>query len=193
MNDKPPIASKWNARYAYANKDRPEPAQVLLSGEAFLPVTGTALDVACGRGGNAFYLAMRGLSVQAWDISSTAIDGMLSHQATLSDAVQLFPEVRDVVANPPAPNTFDLIVVSRFLDRTLCAGLVDALKPNGVLFYQTFTAGLANTDYLLKPNELTQLFSELQPCFVFESPVNERGKSEAQFVGRKRAVPEGVN
>lgn len=188
MSDVPPIASKWNARYAYANKNRPEPADVLVNGAQFLPATGVALDLACGRGGNAFYLGVRGLSVHAWDISSNAIGWMVSHQATLSTPVQLFPEVRDVIAKPPAPKSFDVIVVCRFLDRSLCAGLANALKPNGVLFYQTFTAGLSNPEYLLRPNELPTLFSDLQPCYSCESPLDEHGHSEAQFVGRKPVI-----
>lgn len=185
MSEKKPIASKWNARYAYANKDLPQPANVLIKGDEFLPQSGAALDLACGRGGNAFYLAQRGLSVTAWDISSTAIDWMIDYQRQLRQSIQFRPEVRNVIAKPPEPNTFDVIVVSRFLDRPLCSKLVDALKPDGMLFYQTFTAGLSNTDYLLRPNELLELFEKLKPCYTFESPVDEQGRSEAFFVGRK--------
>lgn len=185
MSKTPPIASKWNARYAYANKDVPKPASVLIEGDAFLPHKGVALDLACGRGGNAFYLARRGLSVTAWDISSAAIDGMIAYQAQHHRSIRLTPEVRDVVALPPELNSFDVIVVSRFLDRPLCAKLVDALRPNGVLFYQTFTAGLSNADYLLQPGELPDLFAALKPCYTFESPLDEQGRSEALYVGRK--------
>ena len=39
-----------------------------------LPETGTALDLACGRGGNALLLARRGLQAHAWDISEEAIE-----------------------------------------------------------------------------------------------------------------------
>jgi 2-polyprenyl-3-methyl-5-hydroxy-6-metoxy-1,4-benzoquinol methylase len=35
-------------------------------------------------------------------------------------------------------NGFDVIVISRFLDRTLCNAIMAALKPEGLLFYQTF-------------------------------------------------------
>jgi tellurite methyltransferase len=43
-------------------------------------------------------------------------------------------------------NAFDVIVVSRFLDRTLSDAIIDALKPDGLLFYQTFTRDKDNTD-----------------------------------------------
>jgi len=93
--------------------------------------------------------------------------------------------VRDVVSRPPEPESADVIVVSRFLQRSLCSKLCDALRPNGVLFYQTFTSGLSNPDYLLKENELPELFASLTPCYKFQSSVDSRGFSEAQFVGRK--------
>lgn len=185
MSDQPPIASKWNARYAFANQALPEPARVLIDGEAFLPDEGIALDIACGRGGNAFYMAARGLTVHAWDISSVAVDGIVEHQKTNMNDAQLYPLVRDVVNNPPDPNSFDVIVVSRFLDRSICPNLVNALKPNGVLFYQTFTAGLSNPDYLLRPQELPALFENLQQCHYLETAVDERGFSEAHYIGRQ--------
>jgi len=176
------VASKWNARYAYSNKSSqaPPPADVLVNGAEFLPESGIAVDIACGLGGNAVYLAQKGLTVFAWDISEAAIESIQKSN--------VIAEVRDVVSNPPEPNSFDVIVVSRFLDRNLCANLSDALKPDGVIFYQTFTAGLSNSDYLLKENELPALFASLTPCYVYESTVNERGFSEAQFIGRKKCV-----
>jgi len=179
MSDSKPrtIASKWNARYAYSDKSKPAPADILLRGAAFLPKSGVAADIACGLGGNAMYLAQNGLTVFAWDISQTAIDS-IQHKSVTA-------EVRDVINHPPESDSLDVIVVSRFLDRNLCAKLIDALRPNGVIFYQTFTAGLSNPDYLLKENELPALFAPLTTCYAYESTVNERGFSEAQFIGRK--------
>lgn len=171
------IASKWNARYAYPNKPERTPADVLVKGAAYLPKSGVAVDIACGLGGNAIYLAQNGLTVFAWDISPTAIHSIQHSNVTA--------EIRDVVNQPPEPDSFDVIVVSRFLDRRLCTKLCDALRSNGLIFYQTFTAGLSNPDYLLEKNELPALFASLTPCYSYESSVNERGFSEAQFIGRK--------
>jgi len=180
------LASKWNARYAYANQSAPRPADVLIKGAEYLPQLGLAVDIACGLGGNAFFLAEQGFSVQAWDISSAAITSIQQRSESQTPQPSVVAALRDVVADPPEPNSFDVIVVSRFLDRSLCSSLVAALRPNGVLFYQTFTAGLSNPDFLLESNELSVLFNELHPCYVFESAVDERGFSEAQFVGQRR-------
>ena len=70
---------------------------------------------------------------------------------------------------------FDVIVVSRFLDRTLSDAIIGALKPDGLLFYQTFTREKTspkppnNPDYLLTENELLALFSPLRVIFYREN------------------------
>ena len=97
--------------------------------------------------------------------------------------------MRDVVACPPAPDSFDAIVVARFLERALCPAIAAALRPGGVLFYQTFTAGLANPDYLLGPNELLALFPTLAVCSYREpSPVGVGGESERAGESRDGAT-----
>ena len=178
------IASKWNARYAFAS-ELPAAAHVLLQGAEHLPENGTALDIACGRGANAVFLAEHGLTVQAWDISENVIQWLQNYQQQRHRHLLLDAQVRDVVACPPKPNSVNVIVVSRFLHRPLCQQLVEALLPGGVLFYQTFIAGLSNPDYLLAENELPNLFSSLQQLHYVETPINEEGVSEAMYVGIK--------
>ena len=86
--------------------------------------------------------------------------------------------------------------MSRFLDRTLSDAIIGALKPDGLLFYQTFTREKTsrkppnNPDYLLTENELLALFSPLRVIFYRENALIgelQRGlRNEAQFVGQKR-------
>jgi len=77
-------------------------------------------------------------------------------------------EQRDVVRNPPEPGRFDVIVVSRFLDRSLAPQLAVALRPGGLLFYQTFTrtrvddSGPVSPDYRLADGELLRVFAGLR-------------------------------
>lgn len=183
------IASKWNARYAYSGEPPPAPAQVLSAGTRWLPEpmasgAGFALDLACGRAGNGHWLAQRGFEVSAWDISENAINAILARQPGLiQDAA-----VRDVILNPPEPDSFDLIVVCRFLDRNLCTAISNALRPGGTLFYQTFTHGLANPDFLLGPNELLGLFDGLDMLEYHEPPPDTSGKAEARLIARQPAT-----
>ena len=156
---------KWNRKYREASPGKPVACKVLREYAFLLPVTGTALDLACGRGGNALFLARRGLQAYAWDISSEAV-GTLAREAE-SEGLCVQVEVRDVQESPPEPETFDVICVSFYLERGLCGALIEALRPSGLLFYQTFLhekvsdEGPGNPAYRLGANELLGLFAPL--------------------------------
>lgn len=157
-------AGLWDQRHRAAEAV-PQPARVLLDWAHLLPATGRALDLACGLGGNALWLAQRGFRVSAWDLSPVAIErlGALARERGLELAAQL----RDIAARPPEADGFDLIVVAHFLDRTLAPRIAAALRPGGLLYYQTFSRepvsgrGPANPAYRLAPNELLDLFRGL--------------------------------
>lgn len=158
----------WNRRYAApsALSEWPEPADVLSENLFLLPANGRALDLACGLGGNALQLAAAGLDTSAWDISEVAVTRLTARAAELS--VRLDVVTRDVIKHPPSPASFDVIVVSRFLHRPIMTALCTALRPGGLLFYQTFCkmkvaeVGPSNPDYLLDDNELLHLCNGLR-------------------------------
>lgn len=181
------ILNKWNARYAEASSDIPAPAKVLSDGVRWLPEAGvapdvrSALDLACGKAGNGHYLAQRGFRVQAWDISEAVIEQIRARQPSIIEEAV----VRDVSAQPPERESFDIIVVTRFLDHDLCPAIADALKPGGLLFYQTFVHGLNNPDYLLDTNELLSLFTSLHVLEYHEPERDESGNAEARLVARR--------
>jgi Tellurite resistance protein TehB. len=65
---------KWDAIYSQRGNTIPAPASMLSTYARLLPTQGLALDLACGLGGNSFFLAKYGLQVDAWDISAVAIN-----------------------------------------------------------------------------------------------------------------------
>ena len=156
------LAAKWDARYR--GSATAAATEVLVENRHLLPAVGEALDLACGLGGNALLLARHGLRTTAWDLSPVAIERL----AAEAEGLPLRAEVRDVLAAPPAAGSFDVIVVSRFLERDLCPLLMAALRPGGLLFYQTFTrdkavpGGPSTPDFLLAENELLRLFEGLR-------------------------------
>ena len=158
------LTEKWNNRYRAAEGEA-KACYVLREFAHLLPNEGEALDLACGRGGNALLLAEHGLQVQAWDLSPVAIEHLRSTAEARSLAIQA--SVRDVAQQPPPANIFDVIIVSYFLERKLVPPLMQALRPNGLLFYETFIrdklqgVGPSNPDYLLAANELLSLFAGL--------------------------------
>lgn len=185
------IRAKWDGIYGQASWEKPIAAEVLLQNLHLLPASGTALDLACGLGGNGQMLAERGLQVTAWDISPVAIQRLKE----TANGLNLKAEVRDVESMPMPVNAFDVIVVSRFLYRALAPALEQALKPAGLLFYQTYTRaklspqGPGNPEYLLAENELLRLFQGLQLRYYREDGrtgnMNAGQRNEAYFVGQK--------
>ena len=184
---------QWNARYE-AITSVPQAAYVLWENQHLLPTTGQALDLACGLGGNALLLAACGLETWAWDMSDIAVARVQTEAQ--QRGVPLHAEVRDVVVCPPCAESFDVIVVSRFLDRALAPALVEALRPSGLLLYQTFTQvtvgdarGPMNPAYRLAPQELLTLFHPLR-ILVYREEGNvgdtTRGwRNEALLVAQK--------
>lgn len=183
---------KWNQRYTDA-ADAALPIELLAEFSYLLPDRGDALDLACGRGGNALLLAKRGLDTRAWDISSVAIEQLQSRAADLP----LSAEVRDVVALPPDPGSFDVICVGHFLDRPLCAHLIEALRPGGLLFYQTFSlervddSGPGDGPFRLQVNELLSLFAPLTVRFYRDE--GRVGDTRRGFRNRAQLIAQCVD
>ena len=186
------LQQKWDA--IYSNNPGPAAAAQVLNQHCFLlPLGGKALDLACGLGGNALLLAECGLCVDAWDISAVSLK-ILQLQAA-EKQLSIATRQCQISADLLVKQSYDTIVISRFLDRTLCNAIMAALKPGGLLFYQTFTRnkldrqGPSNPDYLLASNELLRLFNPLSVIFYQEyqriGDVQFGNRNEACFIGQK--------
>lgn len=120
------------------------------------------LDLACGSGRHLRYLSALGYSVVGVDRDEAAL---AASRATAGVEVR----VADIEAGPwPfAPGEFDGVVVTNYLWRPLFANLVGALRPGGVLIYETFALGNerhgrpANPDHLLLRDELLRRVERL--------------------------------
>ena len=199
-----PKPNKWNVRYGEAllrGKTTDHIAKVLTEYAHLLPQTGRALDLACGLGVNALFLAAKGLDTWAWDISSVAIQAL--QDAANERRLNVHAQVRDIVENPPEPSRFDVILVHHFLDRQIVPDLISALRLGGVLFYQTFThtkiapIGPRNESYLLNENELLKLFLPLQILAYREEGavgnIQQGFRNEALLVARQRSTSNDNN
>ncbi len=99
----------------------------------------------------------------------TALDRDISRLGTLADHPAVTARAIDLETDPPwRPETdsFDTIIVTNYLWRPLLGNLIAALKPGGVLIYETFALGNeaygkpSNPDFLLRPG---QLLDAVQP------------------------------
>jgi len=119
---------RWNARYADgAYESRRHPSPFLEQNAQALPENGRALDLACGAGRNAIYLANRGFAVDAVDISRVALE------RGRADAGEL--PIRwiecDLDDGFEASVDYDLIVNIRYVNLPLVSTLVKSLRPGG--------------------------------------------------------------
>jgi SAM-dependent methyltransferase len=116
---------------------------------------GRVLDLACGGGRHARYLAARGHAVEAVDRDAEAlarlasVNGICTREADLEGGPW-----------PYAAGMFDAIVVTNYLHRPLFPLISAALAAGGVLLYETFARGNesygkpSNPAFLLAPGEL---------------------------------------
>ena len=127
------------------------------------------LDLACGTGRHARFLAARGCAVVAVDRDADAI-------ATPAAVTGVFTRVADLEGGawPFAPASFDAVVVANYLHRPLFGPILEALRPGGVLVYETFMLGNArfgrpsNPDFLLRPSELLEVVRGRLEVVAFE-------------------------
>lgn len=192
-------AKKWDEKYQAATVKSPaNPCYVLKQHSHLLPFYGQALELACGLGGNARFLAQCGLQTHAWDISDTALT-ILNNWASLNQR-PIEPLITDLEQMILPYQQFDVIVVSRYLDRTLFSDIEKALKPNGLLFYQTFLSppqenAPKNPKFYIKSGEFNQAWPSLTTEVYGEgwlTPENEDTSTLPQlkqryawYVGRK--------
>lgn len=182
----------WDLKYEQGLPALTEPDPFFISAYGqfvgqFFPNPGTALDLACGLGRHALWLASRHWRVSGVDLSDVAI-GKLS-QAALELNVNLDLFVGDAAEYKFEPKRFDLIVLFYHLDRNLFPKVVSALKPGGLLICKMSLqwdsgGGLTALGAVpLSRNELPSLVPELHVLYQEERPV--RGRGVVEFIGRK--------
>lgn len=185
---------KWDSIYQSSGHISTAAAPVLTENMHLLPATGRALDLASGTGVNALQLARAGLQVDAWDISAVALEKLAAEAGAAK--LHVSTEQRDIIMYPPPPDSYDVILVSHFLERTLTPYIIRALRTGGLLFYQTWTRnkpeniGPANPDYLLARNELLVLFNQLAVVvYREETDIGELScgyRHKAMLIAQKR-------
>jgi SAM-dependent methyltransferase len=127
----------WNARYAGKELLWTAEPNRLFAAEAGGVSPGRALDVACGEGRNAVWLAELGWRVTAVDFSEVAI--AKGGELAAARGVEVEWVVADVLEYEPEPRGFDLVAVLYLqlpadeLSRAIRSA-VDAVAPGGTLF-----------------------------------------------------------
>ena len=135
------------------------------------------MDVASGAGRHARLLAQMGYRVEAVDR-----DPVVLEQLTGEPTIQTRVADLENGAWPYPTGSFDGVIVTNYLHRPLFTALLQALRPNGVLIYETFMAGNerfckpSNPDFLLQSHELFDRVNGHLTVVAFEQGVVEAPK-----------------
>ncbi len=166
---------KWNEKYTN-NKSllKKRPQSKKLSNAIKIVKGNLALDVACGVGRNSIFLAQNGFEVEALDISSVALEELDKNNYKNIKTKQI-----DLESYCPKEDSYNLIVMTNYLDRNLIEKLYKALKKDGILFIETYMfhkeneKPASNPNFLLKENELKTFFKEEGIILDYEEFFNE--------------------
>jgi SAM-dependent methyltransferase len=168
-----PFIVEWSERIARERGGRPR-----------------ALDLAMGDGRHAVALARAGFRTFGVDVKLEAVRKAMA--AAKADGVGVAGWCADLTQHPLPRATFDLVVVSRYLQRDLFPGLRAALAPRGVVIYETFTTAQralgrppTSADHLLEPGELRRYFVDGFDVLFYEEVLAP--DAVARLVARSRS------
>ena len=148
-----------------------------------------ALDLGCGGGRDAVFLAEQGWQVTAIDQESRVLD----RAKRLADNNQQQVNwrccnLRQSECLPSA--SFDLILMLRFLNRDLYPYLRQHTRPGGYVLIQTFSEGTEvfgspkNPNFILKKGELAKEFAAFE-VIIDKIEKLEDGRPIASFLARR--------
>ena len=178
---------RWNKKYS--SSVVPTKIVKVVKDFAQLATGNRALDLACGMGRNAKFLASLGFKVDALDISPIAIE-------SLKDIENIEPKEVDFDSYILPENSYDLIVCTYFLKRELFPQIEKALREDGIFIFETFmhhpdnTKVPSNKTFLLNEGELEATFDDRYEIlhlreFMEEGVCGEKSM-KASMVAKKR-------
>jgi SAM-dependent methyltransferase len=180
----------WNEQYKgqeHLWSDEPNGALVT---EVSDLVTGRALDIGCGEGADAIWLASRGWQVTGLDISQVAIDRATAAARDRGVTVEWI--CADIVAEPPIGSSYDLVVamypaILRSAGDAAIYGLLRGVAPGGTLLVvdheitdpdQALSHGFDPDDYV-QPGDIAGLLDDGWDVTVLERRPRAHAPSHA--------------
>jgi SAM-dependent methyltransferase len=182
---------RWNRKYTRGEGPAHFEPKDFLAEHAALLTHGRALDIACGFGGNALYLAAGGYRVDAVDVSEVALRQAQgeAQRRGLQDRVHLIQA--DLARWWVPPTCYDLILVFYYLNRDLLPPLFTGLRPGGLLFQahrnQRFLQHRPDfhPDYLLEVGELRRRATEAGLEILYYTEGTPARDYDVRLIGRR--------
>lgn len=155
----------------------------------FQPTGKPVLDLACGSGRNGLYLHQQQIPMIFADQNLTALTSIAATPA-INDA-QCWQVDFENGQQQLQANSYQGILIFRYLHRPLIADIKQAVCSGGIVIYETFTVenrqfGRPNRDaFLLQLGELKEMFSDWECLHYFEGIVRDPDRAIAQIVCKK--------
>jgi len=187
----------WDERFRGGDHASETPDPFLAQLDAYLealppgPNALKAIDLACGAGRNAVYLAERGWDVTACDVSLVGLRAAQTLARKRGVRLRLF--CQDLESAQLPLEHFDLVVCFFYLQRELFPQIQAALRPGGFLVFKTYTTDQLcfpgrprHPLHMLRPQELLTAFQDFR-VFVYQETLEGRGV--AQLIAQKPCGP----
>ncbi|GEL19049.1 class I SAM-dependent methyltransferase [Pseudonocardia asaccharolytica] len=170
---------RWDARHAALDPGTPAPPAALGGRLDLLPPGGRALELACGRGVVAVWLARHGFAVEAVDVSGAGLDAGARLAERHGVAVTWIEADLDDGIPEGCRGPYDLVVCQRFRDPRLYPAMAALLRPGGLLAVTVLSqVGDGSGPFRAAPGELVTAFAGLEVL------VDAEGDGEAHLVAR---------
>ncbi len=171
---------KWDEKYR-TKQQLLKPREASENIKKFVKPTvgGKALDLACGAGRNAIYLAKQGYEVDALDIAEAALMALTAEARREEVGLLINSRLIDLDSYTPPKESYDLIIMMNFLDRGLIMRAYEGLKRGGLFIVETYMDDDSNekegssADNLLKKEELKIIFGEKDEVLFYDEFENE--------------------
>ena len=198
--------AKWNQRYS-SMVDEPlaAPSKLLEEHISLAPV-GHALDLACGRGRNALFMAEHGFAVDAVDIAQAGLE--IGRRVAAAKGLTINWQCKDLLDDIELPvEQYELIVLFHFVAPKLLTQLPCALVRGGLIIVEQHlqteaieipasveVVGPSSQQFRVAPGALQTALSELERVYSFEGVTTstltgnvdeQRVAALAQWVARK--------
>ncbi len=190
----------WNKRYRLREHPAedfdaaPTPllvaaAENLAAGQAPRKAPWKALDIACGTGRNALWLAERGWEVTAVDGASTAIEILRSRAAERDLKINAIAADLEKGEFEIEPSHWDLIAMCYYLQRNLFEPAKRGVVPGGILIsiVHINEPGEEDSPHRLRPGELEKYFAGWEILHRHEGKANDSAhrRAVAEIVARR--------
>jgi 2-polyprenyl-3-methyl-5-hydroxy-6-metoxy-1,4-benzoquinol methylase len=166
---------KWDKRHRAKSGEETSPPSEFIKHWIDRCPGGRALDVACGRGRNALFLAASGYEVDAIDISEEGLNN--ARRSAQKSGLKVNWIAHDLDEPFCPDSSYDLIVMVHYVNLPLIASLARLLKPGGILLCEQHlatdaeVAGPGNPAFRLEPRQLREAarglkILELKECLL---------------------------